>query len=1734
MSQVDALRMADHVRSRLVDLAVSENYFRDAQISEVARRLWSGPGTEGGLVSELWVEGAFPGQRSTDSLKSLNKEGLLPDGLYDQIAKSRVFPVERELYTHQLEAFRTAGTSQKIRPSIVITAGTGLGKTEAFLLPMLTDLWRAGERLPDGGMRCLIIYPMNALVADQVERIYKWLNGQSQLSVFHFTSETPEDARAANRRGEPFWANCRMRTRQEARGYEAHDGQAIEREPFGAPPDIVITNYSMLEYMLCRPQDSRFFGPDLRCIIVDEAHLYSGVLATEIMMLLRRVRERCGVSSEHVLHIATSATLGGDDSTLRTFASDLFSTSTKNTTVLRGRYAENDFASPESPPAQPAAASELGQFADLELRTLTEEGEIIEEGEKTVVNLSDIVSKLVSEDVADKSRADFRNCPARFLRSSLHQAPLIRKMANILSDRKGNVLCLEELSRLLFDGQCGIDERKATVALLRLSASARFRSTDLPLVPHRLHFLVRAPEGASVCLNSRCCGPSDYRLSAIGCLQPYGDRCIYCQHVLLPVHRCDNCGDWALAAHENQELCVLEPGYFAASPAHRTYYLLTKPHECELQEVTIDSEKGEILGYGSDGVTLWKAPRETRDSPSQHCPTCRSSWAVPVADEQEPEWRHTCRGLVGGRPFALSVTAETVLHDLPPYRGDSANWKPAKGRRLLCFSDSRAAAARLGPLLTQQHEVQVVRAAMARCVTDLTPADSADYFAREVERLNSELSRNTLTPALRDQLQNELMEKREQLERSKAGTPFVQFARLVAFRDEMTELLERREAEKHTASSFGQTDWRRNRDAVRMHAEALVAKELCRPLKRQTSVESVGLVEIAYPGIHALELPPLFEEKLTPHLRTILRRNWAAIVTLLLDTVRADGCIDWSQDTEGRTWLDESPLHGRWLTRSRGGWASRAFVGATISQLRRAFLRNVFLSVGSAQAEAEQLSESALEAIFDQLYASAGNPQFSWLRREEYHQIGPEHADKAIQILFDSLTVRVPTRLFRCDATGTIWTNSAVGWAPIEGCRGTLQGIDKEVLDGDPRWGRPRRELIDSPILSMGLWAEEHSAQLSPQENRRLQDLFKTGIRNILSSTTTMELGIDIGGLNGVLLGNVPPGPANHRQRAGRAGRRSDGTAVVATFARDSDYDRQAFLRFGDFLRRELRKPKVFLNRSRVIRRHLHAVLLSEFLRSRQPAATGAMHAFGKMGAFCGINSIPPRWTRQSEPKPSWLCNGIDTADEFAEWLNQIKSEDGGVRGRLHELSIMTGLGNLESQKEWLEFVRQAKEGFVKGVDEWKRNINQLRDAWNEFPPQPRSSVLREMAKANSVRYMISALCDITVIEWLADHRFLPRYGFPINLQSLSIRRPAGETRGDHSRTDERYRLERSSLLALREYVPESQVLVGGRVATSRGLRKHWTDSNLDQALGLEYSALECANEHVYVRQTADEACPTCKGKPVAKQSLVFPRFGYTTAGWDDLPLGTNLERVGEQVVCPISFAERGEGGILDDFGQIPGLRVSYREEAELLVRNSGRNRCGFAICTRCGFAMSEAEHGEGRMKLPSTFETHAPIFSSDERSFCWSKGEQIAPVLRNRVLAARELTDMLLIEWPAATRYEHDSVYSLGRALALAGTRLLELDERELGMELLPLQDSNLGIVIYETSPGGSGHCQELIGLGREWIEVSRDVLYVDTAHDARCTKACLDCILDFSGQYAARRLNRPGALNLLDGAVP
>ena len=367
------------------------------------------------------------------------------------------------------------------------------------------------------------------------------------------------------------------------------------------------------------------------------------------------------------------------------------------------------------------------------------------------------------------------------------------------------------------------------------------------------------------------------------------------------------------------------------------------------------------------------------------------------------------------------------------------------------------------------------------------------------------------------------------------------------------------------------------------------------------------------------------------------------------------------------------------------------------------------------------------------------------------------------------------------------------------------------------------------------------------------------------------------------------------------------------------------------------------------------------------------------------------------------------------------------------------------------------------------------------------------------------------------------------------------ESRTLTGRSREKYRLQRQSLLALSEYVPGAHILVGGKIAVSRGILKHWTDANRDEALGLQYWALQCPNGHSYLATARNEPCTECASPPTGSgEMLLFPRFGYTTAAWEPLRQGRRLDRIGEVVVSPAgAFTVGSATRNWQHYAGVAGLILTYYEDAELLLRNAGGARWdqagnGFAVCTRCGFAESEERPAQqGIVNLPRDFRTHASVFSTQPEDRCWPRTMQEAPVLRNRVLAARERTDILIIHWPSTFSVDASALFSLGRALLLAGTRMLEIDSRELGLELKPLVGGELGILLYDTTPGGAGHCLELCKLEREGLEKAHQILKGTDQHHLLCRRACLECLLDFAGQFYADRLDRLAALEILESSL-
>ena len=258
-----------------------------------------------------------PAYAAGASLGDLVSTGLLHER-FAQLDPD-VFPPARPLYRHQESALQKAVE----RRNLVIATGTGSGKTECYLFPILHQLLAEGDAgtLSQPGVRALLLYPMNALANDQMQRLRDLLQPFPEITFGRYIGATRERHRDG------------VEVHRGATGTDPDDGELVSREQMRErPPHILLTNYAMLEYLLLRPVDTTLFdgptGEHWRWIVLDEMHVYNGARGAEIAMLLRRLRDRVVQSqSGRLQFVGTSATLGsgtGASSRIARFASDLF------------------------------------------------------------------------------------------------------------------------------------------------------------------------------------------------------------------------------------------------------------------------------------------------------------------------------------------------------------------------------------------------------------------------------------------------------------------------------------------------------------------------------------------------------------------------------------------------------------------------------------------------------------------------------------------------------------------------------------------------------------------------------------------------------------------------------------------------------------------------------------------------------------------------------------------------------------------------------------------------------------------------------------------------------------------------------------------------------------------------------------------------------------------------------------------------------------------------------------------------------------------------------------------------------------------------------------------------------------------------------------------------------------------------------------------------------------------
>ena len=480
---------------------------------------------------------------------------------------------------------------------------------------------------------------------------------------------------------------------------------------------------------------------------------------------------------------------------------------------------------------------------------------------------------------------------------------------------------------------------------------------------------------------------------------------------------------------------------------------------------------------------------------------------------------------------ALGAIVDSIyphLGEMPPGSSD-AEFMPGRGRRLLSFSDSRQKAAEVATRVENTHDTGLNR----------------QLLWSTLRELDSEVTVTRLIGELRTH----------------------------------DGLKERSAANGHIDDS----------NALEDLACISVYEEFARPPAKGVTLEILGLVEVVYPN---LPRRPTSVHYLTD-------AEWLDFLAGVLDDARRRGAVirpDLS--SSARVALDEMlpDTIGKQLILSKGADDGLAIDGndedleegisfLTKKSLRRPFYyaERLLKAVGSpAGVDPEHL----LRDVWDALIGVVNTGPCRWLQRGLKGR-GNTEALKIDLSLLKLLAHDAPGWIE--PASRKVFFRAVRDVCPDAPARQPLRPMtEADIIEWRAR--HSIRRVMTDPLL--GLWSVEHTAQIDVDELEEQEDAFRLGARNLLASSTTMEMGVDLGGLTFVLMTNVPPGPANYWQRAGRAGRRADGSSMVLTLALGRPHDQKVFADPRSLLHEPVTPPRVRLDTPPLLQRHVNRLHL--------------------------------------------------------------------------------------------------------------------------------------------------------------------------------------------------------------------------------------------------------------------------------------------------------------------------------------------------------------------------------------------------------------------------------------------------------------------------------------------------------------------------------------------------------------
>ncbi len=1502
------------------------------------------------------------------SIEKLIAEGLLP------VSFSRInMNQTRTLYKHQERALRKVLSDNR---NIVVSTGTGSGKTESFLLPILADLvkeFESGEL--NDGVRALLIYPMNALANDQTERLRSILKDFPEISFGVYTGQTKqkeEDAlaeyKSLNNNASPI------------------PNEYISRDKMiNNPPHILITNYAMLEYLMLRPRDSVFFSQQhakkWKYIVFDEAHVYSGSTGIEVSMLFRRLKAK--LQNNNIRFILTSATLGDekDNFDVADFAEKLCNAHFSEEDIIRAKRIKPD----DTKTKEHFNTSFYSDLASLIDSDANDEVLLKSIGIESTLPFSEVIYDIV---ITDTNYWDIRKI--------LTNTQTVKEVAKKMQWTE------EQLTDFV---------KVASVA----------EKNGGKLFDARYHMFLRATESVFVTLapsNKVMLNRSNY----------YFDKNSGDSYKVFEAATCSYCHSTYLVGKIKNN--KLEQYNFSDEIESKEIFLLgTEVSDTDdnhtLEDESIEIKEYELCPYcgyiretGSRGtcehnaesyVKVYKSIIKNESGTLTKCLSCENVNNMGVL-----------RMFFSGQEASTSVIGTALFEELPSYKitiqeqtaddefapssdefGGGTKNKERIAKQFIAFSDSRQAAAFYSSYLTISYNNILYKRVIVEALKKLQ--NDHEYFVPE-------------------------------------------FVNMVA--DEFSNHKLRGKAALTGGSGY----------TITKEAWKAVLSELV-DNNGNTSLSHYGLI-----GINIDVSGSYSKFKINDD-------EFKTLCSFITNSMLADAAIKYDAQ------INESDIEDF----THNGAVYSYTLSDSSKRMNKSFL--------PSRAGLSNKRIDYIKKILDKKGVQADNDSIVdflkrlWERVLLNQEILLLESANEYRVNSKKITISKPSKWYICKKCHKITCNNIENVCPSYHCDGELAPYSPELSLNNNHYYRMYNdmELRDLRVV-------EHTAQLDRDMAYDYQKRFKQKEIDILSCSTTFEMGVDVGSLETVFMRNMPPSPSNYAQRAGRAGRSSHSAAYALTFCNKSSHDFSFFANPVSMIKGRIEPPKYSVENDKIAIRHLYASAFSFFWNVHP-------EYFKNVGTFFepGENGK----TGYSIFCDYLLSNPAELKRYLNDFLPQVLSEKFKVDSYKWVQDLIGVEGVLKKAKDSYDYEKSV-------LDETKNRL------------------FEEGKKTDYLMQRIKNLTSENILSFLSRKNVLPKYGFPVDSVEMSVfdnKKNAGFG----------LQLQRDLSMAISEYAPGSQIVANNNLITSRYIKKI---PNIGWKM---YNYVRCENCNtlnlkIFSEQSDDnnkiDSCCQCH-QPFAETPGVFiiPEQGFAADGNSIRRPGLKKpERTYRGEISYVGISNKSElaGNVISNNKYNVGnaiVRLKTNQNDEMAVLNTSP----FYVCEHCGYAEVDEKH---------FVRTKIKKHKTNSGSNCSNQ------LLTKYALGYRFLTDVVIMDFENKEINSWDEGMSILYGLLRGISRVLNIEENDISGCLVsnPVAGRlNYSLVFFDSTPGGAGHVKRLNNedVLNHIFKQTYKIMTSCSCGGQEGDSSCYSCLRSYKNQKYHDALKRRYVIEFLESTV-